>query len=69
MMSTQKKPENSVVVVRPAHMCTQASSSEKWAPGYNRGTWIVYIYGIYNAYIIYICGVHTVFICVDMLIN
>jgi hypothetical protein len=53
-MSTQKDPVNSVVVVRLAHMCTQASSSEKWAPGYNRGTRTVYIHGIYSAYIVYI---------------
>jgi hypothetical protein len=70
MMSTQKDPVNSIVVVRPAHMCTQASSSEKWALRYNGRTRTVYIHGIYSAYtmyIQYIYGVHTVFICVDML--
>jgi hypothetical protein len=51
MMSTQKDQVNSVVVVRHVHMCTQASSSEKWAPGYNGGTWIVYIWYAYGIYL------------------
>jgi hypothetical protein len=63
MMSTQKDQVNSVVVVRHVHMCTQASSSEKWAPGYNGGTWIVYIHSVYNAYIVYIWYAYGIYLC------